>query len=470
MKKIIFTHFALMITVALTFTGCAPGQLTPTQPVETSAPTRAATQALPTVTPAVIDNGFGVDPTELTGLQIQFIHPWTGTVLEELVLMVDEFNQGNDWGIHVIMSAPGSAAMVTSKTWEGIANQQPPNVLVASPSFILAVDKKEELVVDLTPYVSSHGYGLSSQAIDDFSPLFWRELMVERKRIGIPAQQSALLLAYNQTWAQELGFINAPVNDTDFLTQMCAANASFLKDADTTNDGLGGWLISTDPVATLSWLYAFGVEPKVNDAYQFSGAAGESALEFLLDLRSDSCAWVGRTTQDGAYFANRQALAVTTWLQDLPALERELERVGSQDEWTVIPFPGRAGQVVTTAGSAYAVLKNTPAKDLAAWLFIRWLSQPAQQARLLNHFGTLPLNGQAEAMLGDEAQTLQLKAVLGYADLFRLQPVDADWMIISPVLEDAGWQLLRAGIKADQIPLLLNDLDAIILELAERHP
>jgi hypothetical protein len=38
------------------------------------------------------------------------------------------------------------------------------------------------------------------------------------------------------------------------------------------------------------------------------------------------------------------------------------------------------------------------------------------------------------------------------------------------VLEDAGWQLLKAGIKADQIPLLLNDLDAIILELAERHP
>jgi len=470
LKKIIFTLFALMITVALALTACAPGQLTPTQPVETSAPTRAATQTLPTVTPGIIDNGFGVDPAELTGLQIQFIHPWTGAVLDELVLMVDEFNQGNIWGIHVIMSAPGSAAMVTSKTWEGIANQQPPNVLVASPSFILAVDKKDELVVDLMPYVSSRGYGLSAETIDDFSPLFWSELMVERKRIGIPAQQSALLLAYNQTWAQELGFVNAPVNDADFRTQTCAANASFLKDADTTNDGLGGWLISTDPVATLSWLYAFGVEPNVNDAYQFSGSAGESAFKFLLDLRSDSCAWVGRTAQDGAYFANRQALAVTTWLQDLPALERELERVGSQDEWTVIPFPGRAGQVVTNAGSAYAVLQNSPAEDLAAWLFISWLSQAAQQARLLTHFGTIPLSAQAELLMVVDTPSPQLRTALGFQDYLRPQPVDADWYVISPVLEDAGWQLLKAGIKADQIPLLLNDLDAIILELAERHP
>lgn len=433
-------------------------------------PTSAATQTPPTAPTEAIDTEFGVDPAGLNELQIQFIHPWTGAVVDELVLMVDEFNQGNEWGIHVIMSAPGSAAMVTSKTREWIANQRPPNVLVASPSFILAVDESEGLVADLAPYIYSRNYGLSSDTVEDFSPLFWSELMVERKRIGIPAQQSALLLAYNQTWARELGYASAPENEVDFRTQMCAANATFLKDGDTTNDGLGGWLISTDSVAMLSWLYAFGVDPKVGDAYQFSGAAGDAAFNYLLDLHSDSCAWVGRTTQDGAYFANRQALAVTTWLQDLPALARELELAGSQDEWTVIPVPGSAGQVVTVAGSAYAVLKNTPAEDLAAWLFIRWLSQPAQQARLLNHFGTLPLSGQAEGMLDAEAQTPQLKAMLGYAELFRLQPVDADWMVISPVLEDAGWQLLRAGIKADQIPLLLNDLDAIILELVERHP
>lgn len=470
LKKSFRIIIFILVFAALAITSCAPQELTPTKPAETIAPTQSLPSVTQTVTPAPSEFEFGVDPGMLNKLQIQFIHPWTGAVLDELFMMVDEFNQTNEWGIHVIMSAPGSAAMVTSKTWEGIANRQPPNVLVASASFILAVDEKEDLVADLAPYVYSRAYGLSTDAIEDFSKLFWGELMVDRKRIGIPAQQSALLLAYNRTWAQELGFENSPDTEEDFRAQTCAANASFLKDGDTTNDGLGGWLVSTDPVAILSWLYAFGAEPGVDDGTQFSGAAGEAAFNYLLDLKSDSCAWVGRTAQDFAYFTNRQALAVTVWQQDLPAIARELEQAGSQDEWTLIPFTGSAGQVVTAAGTAFSVLQNSPEKDLAAWLFIRWLAQPAQQARLLTHFGTLPLSGQAETLVSQSGQLPQWKSTVGYSKLLRLQPVDADWMVISPVLEDAGWQLLRAGIPVGQVPSLLSELDSLISELSERYP
>jgi len=62
-----------------------------------------------------------------------------------------------------------------------------------------------------------------------------------------------------------LGFLAPPSTDEEVRDQMCAANASFLKDDDTTNDGLGGWLINTDPVAMLSWLTAFGVDPRTSD-------------------------------------------------------------------------------------------------------------------------------------------------------------------------------------------------------------
>ena len=110
--------------------------------------------------------------------------------------MVDEFNQTNEWGIHVIMSAPGSAAMVTSKTLEGIANKQPPNVLAAAPGFILAVDERDALVLDLTSYIDSVGYGLTANEVADFKPLFWEELMVNEKRIGIPARVGHRKLDY----------------------------------------------------------------------------------------------------------------------------------------------------------------------------------------------------------------------------------------------------------------------------------
>jgi len=462
--------FFLFVVMGLAISACAPIRITSTPVVETGQSTKSSAKTTPTIVPTTNVPVVVVDPAALNELQIQFIHPWTGDALDELVLMVDEFNQTNEWGIHVIMTAPGSAAMVTSKTWEGIANHQPPNVMAAPASFILAVDEREGLVVDLTPFLDAAGYGFPADVIEDFLPLFWDELLVDDERLGIPAQQSALLLAYNKTWAEELGFLAPPSTDEEFRSQMCAANASFLKDDDTANDGLGGWLINTDPVAMLSWLTAFGVDPRTSDGYRFSSEAGEAAFGFLQALKNDSCAWVGRTDHDRTYFANRQALVVAVWLQDLPALVGDLERAGSQDEWTLIPFPGGADQVMTAAGIAYAVLQNDPAEDLAAWLFIRWLSEPAQQARLLDRFGTLPLSGQAEALVDWDAQSPQLKTALQYRDLLGLQPVDADWMVIIPALEDAGWQLLKAGIPSEQIPQLLTELDALILELAERYP
>ena len=470
MKRVRLFFIVLFISTLLVVSGCSLQKVKSQTPEPTSTPHPPVATITPTMVPTANGPEFGVHPADLNELQIQFLHPWTGDVLDELIVMVDEFNQTNEWGIHVIMSAPGSAALVTDKTREGIANRQPPNVLAAPPGFLLAVDEKDGLVVDLEPYLDSQTYGKSKQEISDFTPEFWDTLKSDGARIGIPAQESALLLAYNTTWAKELGLNSLPVTPEEFKTQMCAANKSFLKDADLTNDGLGGWLINTDPVAMYSWLTAFGVDLTPGEGYIFSGEAGEAAFNYLLDLKNDSCAWVGRPAQDMAYFSNRQAFAIAVWLQDLPTLARALEQAGSQDEWTVIPFPGSAGQVVATGGTAYAVLHNDPAQDLAAWLFIRWLSQPAQQVRLLEHFGTLPVTISGEESIVKSGSIPQLITAIKYKEFWLQQPADADWVAITPVLEDAGWQLLKTVISSEMVPGLLQEMDAVAQDLAERYP
>lgn len=460
----------LFISTILVVSGCAPQEITLQTPEPSITPQTPVTPITPTLAPTANGPEFGINTADLNKLQIQFLHPWTGDVLDELIGMVDEFNQTNEWGIHVIMSAPGSAALVSDKTREGIANRQPPNVLAAPPGLLLAVDEKDGLVVDLEAYLNSQAYGLSEQEISDFTSDFWDTLISDGERIGVPAQESALLLAYNTTWAKELGFNSLPETPEEFRTQMCTANASFLKDADPTNDGLGGWLVNTDPVAMYSWLTAFNVDLTPGEGYVFSGEAGEAAFNYLLNLKNDSCAWVGRPSQDMAYFSNRQALAIAIWLQDLPTLAGELERAGSQDEWTVIPFPGSAGQVVATGGTAYTVLRNDPAQDLAAWLFIRWLSQPAQQVRLLEHYGTLPVTTSGEESIVKRGSTPQLITAIKYKELWLQQPVDADWVVITPVLEDAGWQLLKTVISTEMVPGLLQEMDALAEDLVERYP
>jgi ABC-type glycerol-3-phosphate transport system substrate-binding protein len=470
LKRHLFALLTTLVIIATGVTACVQQPTAQRTPASTSTTIPAKTPVLKTPEPTSSEPEIKVDIKALDGIQIQFLHPWVGDTQTELIQMVDQFNQTNEWGIHVIMNAPGSAAMVTSKVWEEIANNNQSNIIVAPISLLLAIDENEELIVDLQPYINSPGFGLKTAEIEDYTPIFWDEDLVEGKRLGIPAQRSALLMAYNTTWAGELGFTAPPQTAEQFRNQVCAANASFRKDEDETNDGLGGWLVNTDSPVVYSWMVAFGAVPFSNDRYIFNNSADEEAFTYLLDLKTDSCAWVSRTTQDAEYFASRKALAYPLWMQDLRALDNTLQRNASEDQWTVIPWPGNDEQPVVTSGSSYAVLHNSPEEDLASWLFIRWLSQPVQQDRLLQTFGTLPLGSAVLNLIRNTAEFPQWQTAIHYSDLFITQPVDADWQAVSPVLEDAAWQLLMTEVTAEQIPAILEQMDTLATELAERYP
>lgn len=457
----------LIIVLAVGLVSCAASP-TPTSPLET--PVSIKETATPekleaTATPVVED--FGVEIANLKGLQIHFLHPWTGETYDLLFQLVDQFNQTNEWGIHVIMNAPGSAAQVTRRLREEIVNDIPSSVAVASISELLAISEEKELVVDLAPYIASAAYGMDENLVKDFYPLYWNENHVNGKQYGIPAQRSALLLAYNSTWANELGFTAAPRTTEEFSAQMCAANASFRKDEDPSDDGLGGWIVNNDPVSMYNWLLAFEAAPYNDGSFVFDTPSAEKAFTFLHTLRANACAWMGSATPDADYFARRQALAYSLWMQDLGRQSAAMTRNESGDQWMVMAYPGMAGGALLTGGSSFAVLHQSAEKDLAAWLFVRWLSQPAQQARLLAAMGTLPLGdqvmGNMQAFGEDHPYWL---AVVDQFDQFMALPADADWQIVAPVLEDAAWQLWVGGIGEGGVAPVLKQMDALITELS----
>jgi len=424
-----------------------------------------------TPTPAPEDNNFNVDLANLEGIQIRFLHPWTGETLELLTTMVDQFNQTNEWGIHVIMTAPGSAAQVTSRIREEIANDMPSSVVVAPISLLLAMDEEHELVVDLKPYLASTSFGLEASLVEDFHSDYWDEGMVNGKRFGIPAQRSALLMAYNSSWGKELGFKAAPQTTEEFREQVCAANASFRKDDDPSNDGFGGWIINTQAVSVYNWLLVFNADPFANGEYDFTTADADDSFAYLHDLKIKACAWASRTPQEADRFANREALTYTLWLQDLGGQSAAMTRIGSKDEWTVMAFPGMEDGTVLTSGSSYAVLHQDAEEDLAAWLFIRWLSQPSQQTRLLATMGTLPLGNLAMKQMGEYGEQNPIwQETVEMFNRYTVLPVDADWQVIAPVLEDAAWQLWMTDITLEQIPAILVQMDDLVQELSERHP
>jgi ABC-type glycerol-3-phosphate transport system substrate-binding protein len=57
--------------------------------------------------------------------------------------------------------------------------------------------------------------------------------------------------------------------------------------------------------------------------------------------------------------------------------------------------------VLNIFGASVSVVKSTPEKQLASWLFLRWMSEPTQQAewtRVSNYF---PVRRSTAAQLGD---------------------------------------------------------------------
>jgi ABC-type glycerol-3-phosphate transport system substrate-binding protein len=345
------------------------------------------------------------------------------------------------------------------------------SVVAVPASLIFALDEKDGVVVDLAPYIHSQKFGMTDEQVGDFHPDFWNAVINADRQLGIPAQFSGMVMVYNTKWAGELGFGDPPVTPGEFKELACAANATFKKDADETNDGLGGWVVNRGAESVFAWLTAFGSTIYTDGAYTFDSAESEEALAYLRGLTQDSCAWVGRNPRTEEYFARRETIVYTTWLQDAENLAATMARAGSVDDWSIMPFPTTNDQLTLASNLVYSVLHTNDEKDLAAWLFIRWLSDPVQQARLLQTSGTYPLGTGVMTHMGDYTQTNpQWNDLVTSGYSIQLAPVNADWQAVRPVLEDGVWQLFNSENNPELIQAILNQMDDLAEELAERYP
>jgi ABC-type glycerol-3-phosphate transport system substrate-binding protein len=150
-----------------------------------------------------------------------------------------------------------------------LAGSEGPHLAITLPEHPIEWDASS-YVVDLESYVVDPVYGLGSGEVSDFPAVFWNQDVVAGTRLGVPAQRSARLVIYNEAWARELGFEEAPLTEAQFREQACAAHAALLRDEDPANDGQGGWIVETHPMTMLPdglvwWRRSdgrYGFEPK----------------------------------------------------------------------------------------------------------------------------------------------------------------------------------------------------------------
>ncbi len=406
-----------------------------------------------------------VDASALQGIGIQAWHAFTGEAVNIFNSQVAQFNSSNQWGIVVTSTGYGDYPSLFDSVNAALDSGGAPDLVAALPEQTLNWNASGA-VIDLTPYIHDRVWGLENGAVADFPPVFWEQDGTGGRQLGVPAERSARFIFYNKTWAHELGFDSPPGTAEDFRRQACAANASFRSDADPTNDGYGGWIVDTDWQTTYSWLLAFGGSVVDGATYSLRTDPNLAALQFLKGLYDDHCAWLTTDLTPFDSFARRSALFISGDLGEVPLVSEAMSRLGNQDEWTVIPFPGTAGSVLVAYGPSYSVLKSTPAKQLAAWLFARWMLMPPEQAQWVEAAGILPLRSSVLDQVGSyRLASPQWDAAVGELSLAQGVPHLASWRKVRYVLEDGAAAIYQANTPLDQIPSVLTEMDSMAKEL-----
>jgi len=449
----------LFILLALAFFACRPAST----PIPTPTPTpKVAPTASITPLP---QSRLEVQEETLRGTQVTVWHAWFGTEASLFQSQVARFNTDNPWGIVVLIQPQGNFTELFETATNSLISNQRPDIVITLPEQALVWDKKGA-VLDLTPYLSDPVFGLTESELSDFPSLFLAGDAPGGRRLGMPAQRTGRFLLYNQSWARELGFNSAPTTSAEFADQACTANHSMRSDATTDNDGQGGWLVDSHPMTVLAWMQAFDGGLIERDGYRFLTHPNLNALTFLKELYERGCAWMPVDGNDADHFSARRALFMTASLDEFFEISQTFLRAENQDTWTVLAFPGTNGTTFFTYGSSYILLKSDTTRQLAAWLFVRWMLSPENQAQWVKSTGLFPLRASAMNALQDYGREHpQWQTAVELLPVGQVPPLIPSWRKARPILSDAFLSIFRSNISTGQLSAVLARIDGTLRDL-----
>lgn len=474
MNQSILRFFIWILFFSFLISACQPG----IPPASTPCPAGGCIAVSPspisepTATPAPTRQ-FASQQDRLKGVTITLWNGFTGEPASALKELIRQFNLSNRWGIDVQLHSTGDQGNLVDDIQSANENDRP-DLALLYPEQAFAVDAKGFPLTNLDPFIDDPDVGLTTADRKNISAQTWSQDIRNGTTYGLPALRDLTLLFYNQTWAQELGFTSPPKNYADFKEQACKAAQTNLDSADKTKPGTGGWLVSYSPLTAAAWLRAFGATEAftTDEVSKLDSPQSEKAFTALQQLETDGCAWLGRIPEPYDYFANRQALFYSGSTLDLDLQTKAFAKSGLKDQWTVIPYPGTDGSLVTLeSGLSYYILSGESNKQLAAWLLIRWLSQPEKQSALITAAKSIPVYQnyrEQPSQLGISIP--QWISAVEISTTAMVSPHNGAWYAAQNILSDAFWQVFQPETKAEQIPVILQQLDSTIKEVTTQKP
>jgi multiple sugar transport system substrate-binding protein/sn-glycerol 3-phosphate transport system substrate-binding protein len=337
---------------------------------------------------------------------IVFWHHHTGSQEELLLNLVDEFNRANEPDITVLAESRSTCDGLYADVISGLQARQLPDLVATCQDHAANYAALGESVA-LDPYIGNATWGYSWEELGDFSPSALAADYLPRleAHYSWPAYASVELMYYNEEWLAELGYENPPVTWDEFGEMACVAVEQPFSGLQDEGTVLGHeYTANARRFATLIFSRGGDLTSEDGAAYVFNGPEGLRALDFLKDLAARGCAQP--TVQrhgDLMDFAAGRVLLTISGMHHLPRYRQAVDD-GAGFEWGITPPPHSADRErprMNIHGNGQAIFRSTPEKQLAAWLFIQWMSEPAQQAEWAASTGYYPTRRSAVELMPD---------------------------------------------------------------------
>jgi multiple sugar transport system substrate-binding protein/sn-glycerol 3-phosphate transport system substrate-binding protein len=453
MRRLLFVLVAAGVLLALV-TSCAQPTPEPTEEAPPAAPTEAPPTEAPPPTeeptevpePTAVPLDYDVEiygdleNLDPSGQTVVYWYQHTGSREELMLSLIDEFNRTNEWGITVQGESQGGYTDLYKKLVAGIPANQLPTMAVAYQNQA-ATYAVQGVLVAFDPYVESEKWGYGEDELNDFFPIALAAdyLPQFEARFGWPPYKSMEVMYYNEDWLAELGYDGPPETWEQFAEIACAATEQPFSGATAEGPGLGYvYSVNTSRLATFIFSRGGNMLNENGTAYVFNGPEGLEALTFWQDMVAQGCA-VEQTERygDQSDFGAGRSIFTISSISGLPYYGQAVGE-GAGFSWRVSPPPHTtAGPRMNIYGASQSMFVSFPEEQLAAWLFIRAMSEPEHQATWAAGTGYFPTRQAAADLLAD-----YFAENATYEKAFTFMAMD--YGIESPV---AGYDECRATIE-----------------------
>ncbi len=336
-----------------------------------------------------------IDDINPKGQVILLWHPYSGEEETLFLEMVDQFNLTNPWDIVILTEGHDTMAAIDRRIAAGIKDDKLPDLTATSP-FWLAEYASQDLLTPLDPLIESSRFGYSNEEISDFYPAALKvdDLPHFEERYAWPAYRSMDVLYYNRDWIIELGYPGAPETWNSFAEMACAAAEQTFSGArgDRARATIGyEYSPNAHWFSTLIATYGLDVYDAEAGSYAFASPPAIDAVRFMRDLAGGGCIGLVNEPQGDqlTFSEGRELFTIAPIRQLLDYRERIASGAGFR--WGITPPPHDTEQPhIHLYGVSYGIFRSRPERELAAWLFVKWMNRPGQQARWVRATASLP--------------------------------------------------------------------------------